>query len=271
MVNKSQSESEIKYSCNNIPNAKEKQTKHKSPARLRRDMIRSAKHHEQIKKKQEDKNKKTNEKVEVQTQTDIKIEVNTENIEEKQGETFNKTKDKQNLGKKVWRYLKRTKSKDSKHKVEYEEVREEEVKELKEEKKVDEIEKREDLRDEEMKKKNKDPTDIYKNFEVNLRLSRLEEEKTLTIALRHIVRNIHPKGRTITFPSLEAVDRIQLKSNNLPTDAYQLKSLVDQVFERREEVYDIEEIYQQFAMNHGRITIDPKQSWPNCQLYTKHP
>lgn len=116
-----------------------------------------------------------------------------------------------------------------------------------------------------------DPNQIYENFELNLRLSRLEEERHLTMALRHLVRNMHPNGNKITFPTLAEVDRIQLRCINLPTDPDTLKSLIDQVYDRRGETYDLESIYRQFVMTYGRIVIDPKQNWPNSHIHTRHP
>ncbi|CAG9825817.1 unnamed protein product [Phaedon cochleariae] len=74
---------------------------------------------------------------------------------------------------------------------------------------------------------------IYDNMEVNMQLSRLEEAKILTTALRHYVRNKHIEGNKITFPVPGAVDRIQLKCHNIPTDVTELERLLKQVFDRR--------------------------------------
>ncbi|CAG9825820.1 unnamed protein product [Phaedon cochleariae] len=85
---------------------------------------------------------------------------------------------------------------------------------------------------------------IYDNMEVNMQLSRLEEAKILTTALRHYVRNKHIKGNKITFLVPGAVDRIQLKCHNIPTDVTELERLLKQVFDRRNEVLDLEELYR---------------------------
>lgn len=119
--------------------------------------------------------------------------------------------------------------------------------------------------------KNLEPQELYRNIEHNMRLSRLEEAHTLITALRHLVRTMHPKGRKITYSVPEAVDRIQLKSSNIPTDPLQLKSLVDEVFKRRDETYSLDELYEQDVMSHGRITFDPAAKWPASHIHTRHP
>lgn len=116
-----------------------------------------------------------------------------------------------------------------------------------------------------------DPTVIYQNFEETLQLSRMEETPILTTALRHIVRKKTEKGKNITFPTIEAVDRIQLRSYNLPTDPELLLQLTSKVFKRRGETLDLEEVYQQFVVAHGRITIDPREKWPSSHIHTHHP
>ncbi|KAK9701477.1 hypothetical protein QE152_g30568 [Popillia japonica] len=60
-------------------------------------------------------------------------------------------------------------------------------------------------------------TNIYNGIEMSMRLRRLEDVPILTAALRQLIRTLHLKGDTITFPCPEAVDRIHLKSNGLPT------------------------------------------------------
>lgn len=115
------------------------------------------------------------------------------------------------------------------------------------------------------------PNIIYKNLEHNMKLSRLEEPTTLTLALRHITRQLHPNGGRITFPVPASVDKIQLRCNNLPTEGKELLNLVEQVFKRRQEDLDIEELYKDFVKTHGRITIDPKQQWPQSHIHTRHP
>lgn len=112
---------------------------------------------------------------------------------------------------------------------------------------------------------------MYENLEVNMRLSRLEEALILTTALRHLVRTTHSNGKKITFPVPEAVDRIQLKCANIPTDPVELRSLIDQVYKRRNEPFDIEELYAQFVMTHGRIAFDSTQQWPLCHIHIRQP
>lgn len=112
---------------------------------------------------------------------------------------------------------------------------------------------------------------MYEDFEINLRISRLEDCKNLGLALRHIIRNKHPKGVSITFPQPEAIDRILLKSANLPTELNALSELVENVYKRRNEKLNIEEVYRQFVQAHGRIVLDPKQKWPHSHVHTYQP
>ena len=116
-----------------------------------------------------------------------------------------------------------------------------------------------------------DPSRIYQDFELTLQLSRMEETPTLTTALRHIIRKKHEKGKNITFPTIEAVDRIQLRSQNLPTDPDNLLQLTTKVFERRGESFDLEDIYQQFVVAHGRIALNAREKWPDSHIHTHHP
>lgn len=231
--------------------------KHKSPSKIRRDLQRMFKYIEEKVRKRETKS------VAIQTDTQSTAE-EVRTVEDK--------KTKTNIGKKVWKYLHSDKSKTSRKdnptspisaKEETSSVGKEETGKREEQRRSDE-EERETPR-------GIDPTPIYENFELKLRLSRLEDEKLLTTALKHLVRHLHPKGETITFPTLEEVDKITLKSSNLPTNPIDLKKLVDQVFDRRDEQYDLETTYKQFAKIHGRITYDPKQSWPGCQIHSRHP
>lgn len=116
-----------------------------------------------------------------------------------------------------------------------------------------------------------DGKQIYQDFELMLKLSRLEEAQTLTTALRQLVRHRHPKGKQITFPTPEAVDRIQLRANNLPTDIDKLEDLIHKTFIRREETLDIEQLYKDFVMTHGRLTYDMTKKWPESHIHTRHP
>lgn len=115
------------------------------------------------------------------------------------------------------------------------------------------------------------PMNIYNNIELNMQLSRLEETSILNTALRHIVRLTHDKGSLVAFPQLEAVDRIQLKSVNLPTETECLLVLLSKVFARRSEHLDLDKIYGQYVRMHGRTVIDPKKPWPDCLVFTRHP
>ncbi|CAH1224443.1 unnamed protein product [Diabrotica balteata] len=113
---------------------------------------------------------------------------------------------------------------------------------------------------EEVKPKDEDVLALYENMEQNMRLSRLEEFSILVAALRHVVRRLHPRGDKITFPVPDAVDRIQLRCSNIPSDANELLFLLKQVFSRRGEVFDLEELYCDFVKTYGRITTDYAQN-----------
>ena len=121
------------------------------------------------------------------------------------------------------------------------------------------------------KYQNVNPGSIYRDLDSALQLSYLEEPRTLTMALRHLVRYNHEKGKTITFPQIETVDRIVLKTKNLPTNPIDLLELVKRVFERRGEILNMEEVYAQCVKTHGRTTFDPRQNWPQCYVHTFSP
>lgn len=116
-----------------------------------------------------------------------------------------------------------------------------------------------------------DPTSVHEDFEHMLQCSRLEEIGNLTTALRFVTRLKHARGSSVTFPIPEAVDRLQLKSVNLPTDPDRLQQLILSAFERRGETVSFEDIYRDFVKAHGRTTIDPKEIFPRCIVHTHHP
>jgi hypothetical protein len=103
---------------------------------------------------------------------------------------------------------------------------------------------------------------LYAGVEEAMQLRRLEEERMLTVALRHLVRHRDVRGASIAFPTPRAVDRITLKAAALPTDKGVLEALVQRVFERRGEVLDLEEVYEDFVRAHGRLLTDLGKPWP---------
>lgn len=115
------------------------------------------------------------------------------------------------------------------------------------------------------------PQRTYNKIELNMKLCRLEEERNLLIALRHLVRLLHEGGRQIAFPLPEAVDKIQLRCSNLPTEPQELMNLLTQVFERRNETLNLNETYRDFMRSYGRVILDPKQQWPHCHSLVKYP
>ncbi|KAJ8935311.1 hypothetical protein NQ318_019479 [Aromia moschata] len=116
-----------------------------------------------------------------------------------------------------------------------------------------------------------DPKALNEAVEEAMRLSRLEEPATLTTALRHMTRLLHPGGKNISFPVPEAVDRTQLRCCNLPTDPHELKRLVERAFERREESISMENLYRDFVKSHGRVAMDPSKPWAQCYVHTRQP
>lgn len=116
-----------------------------------------------------------------------------------------------------------------------------------------------------------DPAAIYKGLEESCKLARLEELGNLSTALRHIIRLQHPKGAKICFPVPEAVDRLQLRCANLPTDPEDLSALVDKAYERRGESLDRDSLYKDFVMAHGRLAMDSQLPFPSCYYQTRHP
>lgn len=109
-----------------------------------------------------------------------------------------------------------------------------------------------------------DPAIIYKNIENNLAMSRLEESKNLTKGLRFVVRHLQKQGRTVRFPSPEAVDRLELKIAGLPTNLTELWTLIPKVFMRRDETISLQELYADFVTTHGRKAFDPAKSPSDC-------
>jgi len=113
------------------------------------------------------------------------------------------------------------------------------------------------------------------NIEENrYKLAVLEDKQILTVPLRRsldVIRKLHGNGDTVTFPIPDAVDRITLKIHNLPNEPGQLLRLIDEVFERRNEDFDLNEVYNDFVRAHGRVLLDIKESWPHCYVHTKFP
>lgn len=111
------------------------------------------------------------------------------------------------------------------------------------------------------------PTDVgppYAMMEDAIRLSRLEEPKNFLAALRLIVRQQHPSGNRVLFPVPEILDRLQLRCDCLPTEAGELRAIVEKVLSRRDEQFDLEAVYQDFVKSHGRCAFEPSKPWPEC-------
>lgn len=112
---------------------------------------------------------------------------------------------------------------------------------------------------------------FYENLNLNYNLAKLEEPLMLTAALRIIVRNLHPSGKTITFPIIEEVDKINLRANGITSDPQDLLTLIDKVFERRNESFHTNNVYRQFVMAYGRIVFIPAEKYPACYVHTRQP
>ena len=110
---------------------------------------------------------------------------------------------------------------------------------------------------------------FFDNIHLNYNLSRLKEPSLLTAALRLVVRHLHPTEKTITFPILEEVDRINLRASGITTNPQELLELLDRVFERRQESFQLKNVYRQFVM--ARAIYDPRLKFPECYVYIKHP
>nr|CAD7608000.1 unnamed protein product [Timema genevievae] len=116
-----------------------------------------------------------------------------------------------------------------------------------------------------------DPDQIYNNFEETIQLSRLEEKQTFHLDMRHVIRTVHEKGSSVAFATPVALDRIQLKAMNLPMEVGQLLERIHQVFKRRDEKIDVEELYRNFVKVNGRIAFDSKKACPKCYDFTYNP
>jgi len=112
---------------------------------------------------------------------------------------------------------------------------------------------------------------LYSDMEDAMSLCRLEEPRTTMAALRYIVRTRHPKGRTITFPVPEAADDLYLGTQGLPSDAEELESLLKRAFARRNRSFDLNSVYRDFVMAHGRMAMDYSKTWPQSRIHIRDP
>lgn len=115
------------------------------------------------------------------------------------------------------------------------------------------------------------PKDVYSDIETNLTMTRLEETKNLTKALRYVVRHLHNKGKTVRFPSPEAVDRLELKIAGLPTNPTELWGVIQKVFKRRDENIVLQDLYADFVTTHGRKAFDPSKTSSDCFYISYNP
>lgn len=115
------------------------------------------------------------------------------------------------------------------------------------------------------------PNNLYQNLEINLTMTRLEETKNLTKALRYVVRHQHIQGKTVRFPSPEAVDRLELKIAGLPTNSTELWTVIQKVFQRREEDISLQDLYADFVTTHGRKAFDPAKTSSDCFYISYNP
>jgi hypothetical protein len=210
-------------------------------------------------------------RVEKSTQTEIdETNEDTKHRENKSTQT-EETEDKKSF----WNWLIKTRNEKDIQQENYKQGNQEikngqEEKELGEEEieEEEEEEKKEDQNSNSQPKFN--PNKMYNILEINYKLTSLEDPKLLELALRFITRNLNEEGGKIQFPTLDEVDRIILKRNNLPTVVTELIELVDAVFERRKESLDLKKIYKQFVRAHGRRIFIPQEKWPNCYQIVKH-
>lgn len=113
--------------------------------------------------------------------------------------------------------------------------------------------------------------EVYLDVEDNMRLSRLEEMGNMMLAARHLVRTLHEGGECVAFPIPQTIDRLQLRCVNLPTEPGQLMGLVERVYHRRGECFDLNQTYVDFVKSHGRVVFDHKKEWPECYILVRHP
>lgn len=114
-----------------------------------------------------------------------------------------------------------------------------------------------------------DPTEIYRNLEINLNYQRIEDPKNLTRCLRHAVRHLHRNGNSIRFPCPEAEDRLQIKIAGLSTTPHSLWELIKTTYARREEDISLQCLYEDFVRIHGRNAFDPAKTGPSA-FYISH-
>nr|CAD7204737.1 unnamed protein product [Timema douglasi] len=80
--------------------------------------------------------------------------------------------------------------------------------------------------------------------------------RVLHMVLRHLVRLSHEKRDSIAFPSAGSLDRIQLRSMNLPTDVDSLREQIEKFLKRRDETFNMENTYRQFGKAEASSEID---------------
>jgi len=130
---------------------------------------------------------------------------------------------------------------------------------------------RELVREKTRHKEEFNPNKFYENLETNYNLSLLEERPLLTAPFRLMVKNMHHNVKNITFIIIEEINKIHLKANGITTDPQDLLNLIDKIFERREEPFQLNNIYRQFVMAYGRIAFNTAENYLACYDQTRQP
>lgn len=116
-----------------------------------------------------------------------------------------------------------------------------------------------------------DPGGLYPIMEDAMQLARLEDSRNLMVALRHVVRTLHPDGARVCFPCPELHDRLVLVSSGLPADPHELLRLIQRALRRRNQPFDFDEVYRSLVLAHGRVTMDLRKPWPECYSVSRIP
>ncbi|KAF2888550.1 hypothetical protein ILUMI_17623 [Ignelater luminosus] len=102
---------------------------------------------------------------------------------------------------------------------------------------------------------------LYQAMKLSMKLSRLEEAAGLTLVLRYLVKNSHPRGKVCHLFVTRGGGQNTLEvCVNLPTDPAKLQKLVEQVFCTCSETLNLDQLYKDFVITQGRIVYDYKQN-----------
>lgn len=115
---------------------------------------------------------------------------------------------------------------------------------------------------------NVSPENVYTNLEGIYNRVKLENPVNLNRALMYITRKLHEQGHAICFPEPEAVTRLALAAEGIPTNPEELATLINDTFRARNEEISYDEVARDYARTYGRVVFNPNKQFPECYQYT---